>query len=83
MAILVDWMGHMVSTESADELHRFADKLGLRRRWFQTRGREDERHDHYDLTTSNMVSKALHEGAEKVNPKDVIRRAWWGKERRK
>lgn len=51
--ILIDYIGHMVSTENAEELHAFAEKIGLKREWYQTPG-FGENHSHYDLTTSRM-----------------------------
>ena len=50
VAILIDapnwwhrelWWGHMVSDESYDELHAFAERLGVPRRGFER--------DHYDI----------------------------------
>jgi len=81
--ILVDYIGHLVSTESEEELHKFAgEELGLRRGHYQDSG-SILRHPHYDLTTSRMVDKARRLGAEWVTPRDLIVRAWWrGKEER-
>lgn len=40
--------GHL-QADTPDELHAFADRIGLRREWFQsTPGRPEK--DHYDLT---------------------------------
>lgn len=72
--ILVDYIGHLVSTESAKELLAFADRLGMRRSWFQNGPRP-----HYDLTTNRMINKALRFGAKKVRPKELVKRAWWNK----
>lgn len=56
MAVYVDaegirWRGrewnHLVA-DSLDELHAFADKLGLRRSWFQSK----TLYPHYDVTKS-------------------------------
>lgn len=87
--ILTDFMGHMVSTESADELHRFAEKIGLKRSWYQTPSVSEkdgrvapvgrEHHAHYDLTTDRMKAKALRFGAKEVSPFDLVKRAWWNK----
>lgn len=70
--ILIDYIGHLVSTDSEEELHIFAKKLGLRRRWFQ-----NERKSHYDVTTSFMRLKAVRLGAEIVEPRQIMSRAWW------
>lgn len=73
MAILVDtavwtWRGrkwaHLVSDSSFDELHRFADKLGLERRWFQG--------DHYDVPADLRV-RAMALGAEPVTSAEIVR----------
>jgi len=60
---------HMVSDRSFEELHEFAQRLGLRRSWFQR--------DHYDLTPG-MRAKAVRFGAEEVTLHELGRR--WGNE---
>jgi hypothetical protein len=40
--------GHM-QADTLGELHEFADRIGLRREWFQARPGRPE-NDHYDLT---------------------------------
>jgi hypothetical protein len=40
--------GHM-QADTLDELHAFADRIGLRREWFQSKPGRPE-NDHYDLT---------------------------------
>lgn len=75
--ILVDYTKYLVSTESEEELHAFAGKLGLKRSWLQSKG-YGIRHPHYDLTTPAIVAKAIEMGAEEVTPRDLVRRAWWG-----
>ena len=66
MAIYVDseaicWRGrewcHMVA-DTLEELHDFAARLGLQRRWFQNHGR----YPHYDVTVA-VRSRALRMGA--------------------
>jgi hypothetical protein len=66
MTVYVDdeqiaWRGkvwcHLVADTLA-ELHEFADKLGLRREWFQSKSR----YPHYDVTVS-MRDRALRLGA--------------------
>ncbi len=39
--------GHL-QADTLDELHEFADRIGLRREWFQSKPRPEN--DHYDLT---------------------------------
>ncbi len=69
--ILVDKTGHMVSDSSLMELHQQAQKMGLKREWFQNHSK----HPHYDLTTQRMRNKALMCGAKLVSSKDLIRTA--------
>lgn len=72
MAILVDdavwpWRGrlwaHLVSDRSVDELHAFAERLGIPRRAFQG--------DHYDVT-DELRDCAIAEGARAVTSREVI-----------
>ena len=74
MAIYVDeaiwsWRGKMwchLLADSLAELHEFADKLGLKREWFQ----EKARFPHYDIT-DNMRTKAIHIGAISANRSQI------------
>jgi hypothetical protein len=72
MAILVDrprwhWKGrvwaHLVSDTGLDELHAFAQRLGVPRRAFQG--------DHYDLP-SEYRARALEMGARAVTSREVV-----------
>ena len=74
MAILVDaaiWpfrgrrWAHMVSDDSYDELHRFAQSLGIPPRAFQG--------DHYDVPTE-VRARAIAAGAEVVTSEQLVRR---------
>ena len=74
MAILIDspqwwhrerWWGHMVSDTSYDELHAFAEGLGVPRRGFER--------DHYDIPIE-LHPEALAQGAEFVSSKELVRR---------
>lgn len=74
MAILVDaaiwrWRGrrwaHLVSDSSYDELHAFAEALGLRRAWFQG--------DHYDIPTE-VRDRAIALGAQPVESLELVAR---------
>jgi hypothetical protein len=58
----------MVSTESWDELHKFAQEMGLKREWFQEKGELS----HYDLTSDRAKIRALKLGAELVHPREII-----------
>ncbi|HEX5082100.1 MAG TPA: DUF4031 domain-containing protein [Blastocatellia bacterium] len=84
MAILIDsfyngargpvryWLricGHLVSDTSLDELHLFAESLGLRREWFQ-----EKSIPHYDLT-GEVYELALRRGAALVSSREIVLRA--------
>ena len=72
MAVLVDdaiwpWRGrlwaHLVSDTSVDELHAFAERLGIPRRAFQG--------DHYDVT-DELRDCAIAEGARAVTAREIV-----------
>ncbi|MFM8862338.1 MAG: DUF4031 domain-containing protein [Acidimicrobiia bacterium] len=74
MTILVDaaiWphdgrrWAHLVSDESLDELHAFADRLGIPRRGFQG--------DHYDVPTE-WRERAIALGAVPVSSRELLQR---------
>jgi hypothetical protein len=74
VAILVDaavwvWRGrrwaHLVSDDNYEELHDFAARVGLERRWFQG--------DHYDVP-SDYREAAIAMGAEPVDSRQLVRR---------
>jgi len=71
--IIFDEIGHLVSTESEEELHQFAKMIGLRRSWYQT----NKNNPHYVLTISGMRGKARRFGAIQVDPIELIKKAWW------
>ena len=58
---------HLVTDGDIGELHTFARKIGLKKKWFQ-----DTRHPHYDLTTVKMTMKAILAGAKHVPPRELI-----------
>ena len=74
--ILMDSIGHLISTKHSGELHTFAQRLGLLRKWFQP-GSKEEWHAHYDLTTHAMKNRAEALGARLVSSESLIRLAWW------
>lgn len=67
------WWCHLVSDTSYDELHEFAQTLGIPRRGFQG--------DHYDLPEV-LVEWALAMGAEQVTSKVLIQRMFGRKRSR-
>ncbi len=75
MAVYVDdaqisWRGrawcHLVA-DSLDELHAFAEELGLKRAWFQDRAS----YPHYDVTMAVRL-RALRLGARSGDKKTVL-----------
>lgn len=56
-----------------EELHVFAERLGLKRTWFQDM---IKRHPHYDLTPTRRAI-AVKLGAEEVDEHEFIRRVTW------
>ncbi len=56
---------HMVSDESFEELHAFAERLGIPRHRFQG--------DHYDLPP-HVRSRAVAEGAREVGTRELTQR---------
>jgi hypothetical protein len=64
--------GHL-QADSPEELHAFAQLLGLRREWFQSRpGRPDR--DHYDLTRAKRDAAILAGAIPETAREGVIRR---------
>jgi len=61
--------GHLVSDASIEELHKFAESLGLRREWFQAKSIP-----HYDLTGA-VHELAIERGAVLVSSREIVRRA--------
>lgn len=57
-------MSHMMTDGDPKELHAMADKLGLKRGWFQ-------RGDHYDLSQSKRIA-AINLGARAVSTKELV-----------
>lgn len=72
--LFVDNKGHLISDHSLDELHQMADKLGLKREWFQ-----DKKHPHYDLITRyrkpnlRLIQEAVSLGAVLSESKELIK----------
>jgi hypothetical protein len=64
---------HLATDCSFDELHAFAERLGIPRRGFQG--------DHYDLTPA-LRERALELGAYPVSTREMIRRMVRGSWRR-
>jgi hypothetical protein len=56
---------HLVSDESYEELHAFAERLGLPRRAFHR--------DHYDIP-ADLRDSAVELGAQPVSSREIVRR---------
>ena len=64
------WWCHMTA-DTPDELHAFAAKIGVTRRWAQHVGRPSE---HYDLTASRRRQAVLAGAIETTAREDARRR---------
>ncbi len=58
-------MCHMVA-DTLEELHKMADDLELKRKWFQ-----DTRHPHYDISKMKKA-EALKLGAVEVSNREIL-----------
>lgn len=56
-----------LSDEGLEELHALAEKIGLRRAWFQ----DHPRHPHYDLPPDKR-SLAIAAGASPVTSREIV-----------
>ena len=61
-------MCHMVA-DSLEELHTMADRIGIRRQWFQ-----DTRHPHYDISKGKR-HLAILAGAQEADERQVVETA--------
>ena len=59
---------HMVA-DSLEELHFFAEKIGLKKHFFEG---VRKGHPHYDLTNKAIIFKALDNGAIVVSSKKIV-----------
>ena len=59
---------HMVTDGALEELHQFAEQIGLQRRWFQNH----PRHPHYDLPPSARAA-AVQQGAVAVTTRELAK----------
>lgn len=56
---------HLVA-DTIDELHEFAQNIGLRREWYQ-----DSDHPHYDIF-GGKTERAMEYGAIKLRPREIL-----------
>jgi hypothetical protein len=71
---------HMVSDASAEELHAFAARLGLRREWSQERPAHAAHH--YDVVPTKRAL-AVKLGAVEVSGRELVTRNYDGNFRRR
>jgi hypothetical protein len=72
VTIFYDFMGHMISDTSIEELHEFAQRINLRVEWFQNKGAGKFWIPHYDLTTPNARKRAKLAGATEIDPTKLV-----------
>lgn len=72
---------HMVSDTSEEELHAFAERIGMKREWFQSRENGKASAAHYDLTPPRRV-RAVALGAVEVTSRELVMRNYDGLRRR-
>ncbi len=74
MTIYFDYIGHMISDTSIEELHDFAkNKMKFKPEWFQNKGRGKGWIPHYDLTTPNAKKRAKSVGAIQIEPLELVK----------
>ena len=56
---------HLIG-DTEEELHAFAQRIGLKRTWFQDRGMS-----HYDLTEKRRAM-AIEAGAQEINRRELV-----------
>lgn len=61
---------HLVASD-IDSLHAFAEKIGLKKSWFQNKKKKNKRQPHYDIKSS-MLDKAIEQGAVLVPRKELF-----------
>lgn len=69
--ILIDAAGHLASTDGPEELHAFAQTIGLRRSWYHDANSD---HPHYDCTAAWRRRNARQAGAVAVSTREMILR---------
>ena len=58
---------HLVA-DTLKELHDFAQKIGMKKGWFQDR----PDHPHYDIISKKFSEGALQAGARKVSTRQIV-----------
>ncbi len=60
-------MCHMVA-DTINELHEMADKIGIKRKWFQ----DKPNHPHYDISLGRK-RLAIQYGAKEITIKEIVK----------
>ena len=60
---------HMIAT-TVEELHTFAEKIGVHRCYY--RNPRKKRHPHYDLMTKKAIKAAFDNGAEFATDRQIV-----------
>lgn len=76
MAILVggfkNGVAHMISTDSVDELHLAAHRIGMKYEWFNSK-HNGHTFPHYGITTERMRAKALRICATSASTSELLK----------
>jgi hypothetical protein len=60
---------HLVA-DTMEELHEFADQIGLKRCWYHNK--RGKNHPHYDIWGSKL-KEALNKGAKVISSKELVK----------
>jgi len=60
---------HMATDGDLEELHQFAARIGLSRRWFQNH----PKHPHYDLSATRRLL-AIRAGAAAITSEEMVKK---------
>lgn len=61
---------HLIAS-SIEELHQFAEKIGLHRCYY--RNPRKKRHPHYDIMTVEVHEKVFEYGAQLATDKEIVK----------
>ena len=73
----IKW-SHLMTDGDISELHAMADRIGLKRAWFQC---HNPRYPHYDVQP-RLRALAIKHGAVEVESEELIKRCVWKDARR-
>lgn len=69
-------MFHMATDGDLEELHQMADKIGIKRKWFQNKNEGTIYHDpHYDICKSKK-ELAIKHGAIEIDDRELIKKCF-------